>query len=64
MRAFPILIARSAKDAKRVTVAGIESRAPVFNDGKRSEDVVLQLKQITRIIEWERLPAQRHWLEN
>jgi hypothetical protein len=47
-----------------VTVVGIESRAPVFNDGKRSEAVVLQLKQISRIIEWERLSAQRHWLEN
>ena len=44
---------------ERMTVAGIESTAPVFNDGKRSEAVVLQLKQISRIIEWERLTAQR-----
>jgi len=29
---------------ERVTVAGIESTAPVFNDGKRSEAVILQLK--------------------
>jgi len=47
-----------------MTVAGIESTAPVFNDSKRSEAVVLQLKQVSRIIEWELLPAQRHWLEN
>jgi len=46
-----------------MTVAGIESTAPVFNDRKRSEAVVLQLKQISLIIEWERLSAQRHWLE-
>jgi hypothetical protein len=47
-----------------MTVAGIESTVPVFNDGKRSEAVILQLKQINRIIKWERLSAQQHWLEN
>ena len=49
---------------ERMTVAGIESTAPVFNDGKRPEAVVLKLKQIARIIEWERRSAQRHWLES
>jgi hypothetical protein len=43
---------------------GIESTAPVFNDGKRPEAVVLQLEQISRIIEWERPSAHRHRLEN
>jgi len=44
-----------------MAVAGIESTAPVFNDGKRSEAVVLQLKQISRIIEWERRPSGIGW---
>jgi len=53
---------KRSERCERMTVAGIESTAPVFNDSKRSEAVVLQLKQIARIIEWERLPTRRHWL--
>jgi len=64
MRAFPILVARVSERCERMTVAGVESTARVFNDGKRSEAIVLQLKKISRIIEGERLSAQRHWLEN
>jgi hypothetical protein len=47
----------NARCEKREYSARIQRR-------KCSETVILQLKQISRIIEGERLPAQRHWLEN
>jgi len=61
---IPDSCGKVSERCERMTVAGVESTARVFNDGKRSEAIVLQLKKISRIIEGERLSAQRHWLEN
>jgi hypothetical protein len=47
----------NARCEKREYSARIQRR-------KCSKAVVLQLKQISGIIEWERLSAQGHWLEN
>jgi hypothetical protein len=49
---------------ERVTVAGKKSTTPVLHHSHGPEAVVLQLKQISRIIKWARPPAQRHRLEN
>src|SRR5262249_17292892 len=47
---------------ERMTVAGIESTAPVFNHSEGTKTVILQLKNPVGMVEGFSFSAQRHWL--